>query len=462
MKSSANASRPHSATEGDTVPAVSFGEALATWVRVAILSFGGPAAQISVMHRLLVEEKGWISDARFMHALNYCMLLPGPEAMQLATYIGWLLHRTAGGLIAGTLFVLPGFVSILLLSVLYAGFADLPVVQALFFGIKAAVLAVVAQAMVRIGRRVLKNGWMVAIAGASFVAIFVLGVPFPYIIIAAALAGLAGGHWLHDRFTVITPAGDPDGDPDGGPEMESARPHHGRAFRVAATWLALWFVPLGAMMAVLGPDHVFSQIGWFFSKLAVLTFGGAYAVLAWMAQATVESYGWLAPGEMLDGLGMAESTPGPLIQVVQFVAFMGAFREPGVLSPMAAGIVGSVIATWMTFVPCFLWIFLGAPYVERLRNRARLNAALSAITAAVVGVVANLALWFGLHVLFGEVGKWRTGPVTLLVPNPATLDPASALLTLAALVALIRFRAGMLPVIGISAALGAAWYLATG
>lgn len=462
MKSSANASRTHSATEDDTVPAVPFGEALATWVRVAILSFGGPAAQISVMHRLLVEEKGWISDARFMHALNYCMLLPGPEAMQLASYIGWLLHRTAGGLIAGTLFVLPGFVSILLLSVLYAGFADLPVVQALFFGIKAAVLAVVAQAMVRIGRRALKNGWMVAIAGASFVAIFFLGVPFPYIIIGAALAGLAGGHWLRDRFIVIAPAGDLDGGPGCGPGMDSARPRHGRAFRVAATWLALWFVPLGAMMAVLGPDHVFSQIGWFFSKLAVLTFGGAYAVLAWMAQATVESYGWLAPGEMLDGLGMAESTPGPLIQVVQFVAFMGAFREPGVLSPMAAGIVGSVIATWMTFVPCFLWIFLGAPYVERLRNRARLNAALSAITAAVVGVVANLALWFGLHVLFGEVGEWRTGPVTLLVPNPATLDPASALLTLAALVALIRFRAGMLPVIGISAALGAAWYLATG
>jgi len=444
---------------------VTFAEALRVWLRVAALSFGGPAGQIAVMHRILVEEKKWISESRFIHALNYCMLLPGPEAQQLATYIGWLLHRTRGGLAAGTLFVLPGFLSILALSVLYAGFQTLLVVRAVFFGIKAAVLAVVIEAVLRIGKRALRTTPMYAIAAAAFVAIFFLDVPFPVIIVGAALTGFVGGRIDPVRFIVITGHATT-GDGEGSlvdrmlaaGAAEHTRPTVRRTLKVVTTWLALWIVPLGAIAAALGPQHVFTQMGLFFSKLAVVTFGGAYAVLAYMAQAAVDRHGWLAPGEMLDGLGMAETTPGPLIQVVQFVGFMGAFRDPGGFDPYVAGALASVLATWVTFVPCFLWIFLGAPYVEALRGNRSLSAALSGITAAVVGVVLNLAVWFGLHTLFGQVDEFWTHGIRLRVPVWHTLDVGAAVLAVSALVAMLRWHVGMIPTLAASAALGALYY----
>ena len=445
---------------------VSFREALVVWLRVAALSFGGPAGQIAMMHRILVDEKKWISESRFLHALNYCMLLPGPEAQQLATYIGWLLHRTAGGLAAGLLFVLPGFLSILALSVLYAGFQELSMVQAVFFGIKAAVLAVVIEAVLRIGKRALKNGYMYLIAATAFVAIFFLDVSFPLIIVAAALVGLLGSQLNPARFVVIKGYQPESGVADAAVDamlhdhqQDHVRPAWSRTLRVAAFWLALWFIPLGVLALALGGDNVFTQIGLFFSKLAVVTFGGAYAVLAYMAQEAVQNYGWLAPGEMLDGLGMAETTPGPLIQVVQFVAFMGAFREAGALDPFTAGVLASVLVTWVTFVPCFLWIFVGAPYIESLRDNQALSAALSAVTAAVVGVVLNLAVWFSLHVVFGEVDVVQAHGLKLHVPVWSTLDPASLVLAVGALVAMLRFHVGMIPVIFISALLGAAWFM---
>lgn len=445
---------------------VSFREALVVWLRVAALSFGGPAGQISVMHRILVEEKKWISESRFLHALNYCMLLPGPEAQQLVTYIGWLLHRTAGGLVAGLLFVLPGFVIILVLSIVYAGFQEFSIVQAIFFGIKAAVLAVVVEAVLRIGKRALKNGYMYLIAAAAFVAIFFLDVSFPLIIFAAALVGLIGSRLNPGKFVVIkghqpeagmaTPAVDAMLHDD---QQHQVRPTLGRTVRVAAFWLALWLVPLGTLALALGGDNVFTQIGVFFSKLAVVTFGGAYSVLAYMAQEAVQNYGWLTPGEMLDGLGMAETTPGPLIQVVQFVAFMGAFRDAGGLDPFTAGLLASVLVTWVTFVPCFLWIFVGAPYIESLRDHKALSAALSAITAAVVGVVLNLAVWFALHVVFGEVNVVDAYGLKLQVPVPSTLEPASLVLAIGAFVAMLRFHVGMIPVIFASTLLGATWFM---
>ncbi|MFU8764452.1 MAG: chromate efflux transporter [Haliea sp.] len=444
---------------------ISFREALIVWLRVAALSFGGPAGQIAVMHRILVEEKRWISESRFLHALNYCMLLPGPEAQQLATYIGWLLHRTAGGLTAGLLFILPGFLSILVLSLLYAGFQDLTLVQALFFGIKAAVLAVVVEAVLRIGKRALKNCYMYSIAVAAFVAIFFLEISFPLIILSAALIGFIGSQVKPGSFVVIKghqPAGDgsePALDSVLGGQQRYLQPTPGRTVRVALFWLTLWFTPLLAIVLLLGEQSVFTQIGLFFSKLAVVTFGGAYSVLAYMAQEAVQNYSWLAPGEMLDGLGMAETTPGPLIQVVQFVAFLGAFREATGLDPYIAGVLASVLATWVTFVPCFLWIFAGAPYIESLRDNKALSAALSAITAAVVGVVMNLALWFSLHVIFGEVSLVRAYGISLQVPVWSTVNVASLMLAIASLIAMLRFHIGMIPVIFTSALLGAIWFV---
>lgn len=449
--------------DGHDVP---FREGLKVWLRVAALSFGGPAGQIAVMHRILVEEKGWISESRFLHALNYCMVLPGPEAQQLAIYIGWLLHRIKGGLVAGTLFVLPGFVSILVLSILYAGYQQATLVQAIFFGIKAAVLAVVVEAVLRIGKRALKNAGMIAIAVAAFVAIFFFDIPFPLIILAAAGIGLIGSRVSPATFVVITPHS-PGGEPANMPAADRAvaggraahtRPSLARAIKTCAVWLPLWLVPLLALAVILGRDHVFTQIALLFSKLAVVTFGGAYAVLAYMAQEAVATYGWLTPGEILDGLGMAETTPGPLIQIVQFVAFLGAFRDPGALDPYTAGVLGSILATWMTFTPCFLWIFLGAPYVESLRDIKAVSAALSCITAAVVGVILNLAVWFAIHVSFAEVTEVHAYGLVLQVPTLATINLASVGLTLAAFVALFRFRIGMIPVIAASAALGILWH----
>src|SRR5215212_8624772 len=359
---------------------VSLGEAFRVWLRVAALSFGGPAGQIAVMHRIIVDEKKWVGEARFLHALSYCMLLPGPEAHQLAIYIGWLMHRWPGAIIAGGLFVLPGIVSIM-------------------------VLAIVLHAVHRVGSRALKSRAMLVLAALAFIGIFFFAVPFPLIVIAAGIIGFIGARSGSGAFQV---GGGHGGDGKAGADEgllgvelpEHARPTVARALRVSALWLALWLVPVIAIGLILGGGNVFTDIGAFFSKMAVVTFGGAYAVLAYMAQQAVETYGWLKPGEMLDGLGMAETTPGPLIMVVQFVGFMAAYRDPGGLPPLLAGTLGGLLATWTTFVPCFLWIGLGAPFIERLRDNKPLSGALAGITAAVVGVILNLAIWFTLHTWF--------------------------------------------------------------
>jgi chromate transporter len=433
------------------------------WARIGLLSFGGPAGQIALMHRILVEEQRWLGEKRFLHALNYCMLLPGPEAMQLAVYIGWLMHRTLGGIIAGVLFVLPGVVAIMALSWIYALYGNVGPVEALFFGLKAAVLAIVVQAVIRIGSRALKNGAMVAIAAASFVAIFGFAIPFPLIILVAGLIGFfgaraglpafhgGGGHGKVGKVQVD------DADTLLGEESpDHTQVNRGWAFRISGVFLVLWLAPVGLLFAVLGPENVFSQIAGFFSVMAVVTFGGAYAVLAYVAQEAVQNYGWLAPGEMLDGLGMAETTPGPLIMVTQFVGFMGAFREASGLSPLMAATLGGLLTTWVTFVPCFLWIFLGAPFIERLRDNAVLTAALTAITAAVVGVILNLAVWFGLHVVFDEVRTVTAYGLDLDVPVWSTVNLAAAALVLAALVAVFRFRLGAVTVLAGCALAGVA------
>jgi chromate transporter len=442
---------------------VTFGEAAWVWARVAALSFGGPAGQIAMMHRILVEEKRWIGEARFLHALNYCMLLPGPEAQQLAIYVGWLLHRSAGGLVAGTLFVLPGAVAIMALSLVYAAWGNVAIVQALFFGLKAAVLAIVLEAVVRIGRRALKNHVILGLAAAAFVGIFFFHVPFPLIVLTAGLIGLIGGRACLPQFTVSSGHGSTAarGLTDANSALGEAMPSHaqpslGRSLRISAVCLVLWLGPVAALLLTLGTADVFSQIAVFFSKMAVVTFGGAYAVLAYVAQAAVETYGWLRPGEMLDGLGMAETTPGPLIMVVQFVDFMGAFRHPGALPPLLAGMLAGLLTTWVTFVPCFLWIFLGAPYIETLRTNRALAGALAAITASVVGVILNLAVWFALHTLFGEVRDLRLGMLHLDIPVPETLNAASLALTIAAIFAIFRLRMSMIPVLATSAAAGIA------
>jgi chromate transporter len=443
---------------------ITFTEALRVWLRVALYSFGGPAGQIAVMHRILVEEKRWVSESRFLHALNYCMLLPGPEAQQLATYIGWLLHRTAGGLMAGLLFILPGFVAILLLSILYAGFQDTRLVQALFYGLKPAVMAVVLEAVVRIGRRALKNEVMVGIAVVAFIAIFFFDVPFPFIVLSAGLMGYLGGRIWLDKFYVIRGRQVESSPADeamviGDTAVIGERPTLARTARVAVVWLFIWLTPLLLLGLSRGRGDIFVEEGIFFSKAAVVTFGGAYAVLAYMAQEAVNTYGWLAPGEMLDGLGMAETTPGPLIQVVQFVGFMGAYRNAGALDPLVAGVLGSVLTTWMTFAPCFLFIFVGAPYIEALRGNRSLSTALSAITAAVVGVILNLAIWFSLHTLFGRVDEEFLGPLRLFIPQWATLDPVALLIAVAALVALFHFKVSMLWTLAASAAVGLLYFL---
>jgi len=441
---------------------VSLGEALRVWLRVAALSFGGPAGQIAVMHRILVEEKRWISESRFLHALNYCMLLPGPEAQQLATYMGWLMHRTVGGIMAGGLFILPGIVAIMALSWIYALYGQVGIVSALFFGLKAAVLAIVLEAVARIGRRALRNRMLVGLAAAAFVAIFFLGVPFPLIVLAAGLIGFVAGRAGLPQFDVGGHGSSKERSSDdllGDDLPDHARPNTGRSLRVAAAWLVLWLVPVAALLMTLGESSVFSQIAVFFSKMAMVTFGGAYAVLAYVAQQAVETYGWLRPGEMLDGLGMAETTPGPLIMVLQFVGFMAAFREAGPLNPLLAGTLGGLLATWVTFAPCFLWIFLGAPYIETLRGNKALAGALSAITAAVVGVILNLALWFGIHTIFREVRPFAWGPVAFDVPVWESVDPWALALSAAAIVAMFRFHAGMLPTLAATSAAGIVLYL---
>ena len=452
-------------SQGRTGNDISFSEALRVWMRVASLSFGGPAGQIAVMHRILVDEKRWIGENRFLHALNYCMLLPGPEAQQLAIYIGWLLHRTKGGLVAGTLFVLPGFLSILGLSVIYVLFGNVGMVAGLFFGLKAAVLAIVLQAVVRIGGRALKNWVMMSIAIAAFVAIFVLHVPFPLIVLIAALIGFIGGKTGSTPFQLGGGHGDAtsglaDRDSALGEDTpEHARPNLAWSLKIGAVLLVLWLAPVGAIVLALGPDNVFSQIGIFFSKMAMVTFGGAYAVLSYVAQQAVQHYGWLQPGEMLDGLGMAETTPGPLIMVVQFVGFLGAYRAPGSLPPLTAAVLASILTTWVTFVPCFLWIFLGAPFIERLRNNRALTGAMTAITAGIVGVITNLAVWFALHVMFTSIVRWEALGITIDVPVLSSVNLASVALTVSAIAAIFWLRWGMLPTLLATSLAGMAWYL---
>jgi chromate transporter len=424
-------------------------EAVSVWLRIALLSFGGPAGQIAVMHKILVEEKRWLGEERFLHALNFCMLLPGPEAQQLATYVGWLMHRTIGGLIAGILFVVPGVIAIMALSWIYAVYGEVSFVAWLFYGLKAAVLAIVLNAVLRIGKRALRNNAMIAIAAISFIAIFFFQVPFPIIIIVAALVGFIGSQLSLPAFQ----AGGGHGSSSEN-RVEDAQtilgeqiPRHAQVTAMSllptgAILLVLWIVPTAALILWLGADHVFSEIAVFFSKMAVVTFGGAYAVLAYVAQAAVDTHQWLKPGEMLDGLGMAETTPGPLIMVTQFVGFMGAFRNPGSLAALPAGTLGGLLTTWVTFVPCFLWIFLGAPHVERLREKKGLSAALTAITAAVVGTVLNLAIWFALHLLFREVNTFSSGPLTMAMPTLSSIDWTALGLTILALLAAFKFKVG--------------------
>ncbi|WP_027578788.1 chromate efflux transporter [Bradyrhizobium sp. Ai1a-2] len=436
---------------------IAFTEALAVWLRVAILSFGGPAGQIAVMHRILVEEKNWISEARFLHALNYCMLLPGPEAQQLATYIGWLLHRTVGGVVAGGLFILPGVVAIMALSYIYAAYGNVGFVEALFFGLKAAVLAIVIQAVVRIGKRALRNRVMIAIAAIAFVAIFFFAAPFPLIVVAAGVIGYIGARLDRPEFAALEHGGKNPAAIDSMLDEavpEHVRPSASRALRVGAIWLALWLVPVTALLVGLGPSNVFSQIAIFFSKMAMVTFGGAYAVLAYVAQQAANYYHWVEPREMLDGLGMAETTPGPLIMVVQFVGFMAAFREAGELSPMLAGTLGGLLATWVTFTPCFLWIFLGGPYIETMRGNKALAGALSAITAAVVGVILNLSIWFALHTIFRQTFPVQGFGLSFDAPALSSVDWAALALSIAAATAIFRFNVGMLVVLAASCITG--------
>lgn len=442
------------------VPAAapSFPAALLVWLKLGLIGFGGPAGQIALMHRIVVDDKRWVDEPRFLHALNYCMLLPGPEAQQLAVYLGWLLHRTRGGLAAGILFVLPGALVMLALSILYVRYAALPLVEGLFWGLKAAVLAVVVEAVLRLGRRALHRRAGPAIAGAAFVGICFLGVPFPLIIAAAAVVGLLGARLRPGLFTGENTGegGSPaPATPAGVTAVGTTAVSAPRWLGALAIGLALWWAPTLAA-ATLGGSPAFTDIGVFFSKMAVITFGGAYAVLSYMAQQAVDHYGWLSPGEMLTGLGLAETTPGPLIMVVQFVAFLGAYRHPGPLDPMTAGVLGGLLATWVTFAPCFLWIFLGAPFIERLRHRQGLNAALASISAAVVGVIVNLAAWFALHVLFTGISERRFGPLRFIVPDPSTLDPWALLVAGAALLAMLRFKVGMLPTLAAAALAGMA------
>lgn len=439
----------------DVVP---FRSALRVWFLISLQTFGGPAGQIAVMQRALVDERRWIGQRRFLHALNYCMVLPGPEAHQLAVYVGWLLNGRRGGLAAGVLFVLPGVVSLLALSALYVGLGDTTVVSALFAGLGAAVLAIVAQAVVRVGRRALTRPALLVLAVAAFVAIAVAGVPFPLVVAFAAAAG-----WLLARRDLQLVTGDGAGADDGPPPLipddtlHTARPSATRTLRTVALGVVVWLAPVGLVAVLTGAASVYTTQGVFFSGAALVTFGGAYAVLAFVAQQAVQTYGWLTAADMARGLALAESTPGPLIIVVQFVAFLGAYASPGPLSPWVAGVVASLLVAWVTFVPSFLFIFIGAPYVERLRGNRHLAGALTGITASVVGVIAALALYLAVNTLFDRIAD---GPLALQVPALASLRPAIATLTVVAALLLFLARWPVLRVLGVCALLGLAAGLA--
>jgi chromate transporter len=450
---------PGTAAHVDVVP---YRTALRVWFAISLQTFGGPAGQIAVMHHALVEERRWIGPRRFQHALNYCMLLPGPEAQQLAIYIGWLFNGTRGGLAAGTLFVLPGVVAMAMLSAIYVAFGSTTVVTAIFTGLGAAVLAIVAHAVVRVGKKALAHWALVALAVAAFVALAAFSVPFPIVIAVAGLIGWALGRWAPAVFAQRAASGD---DTEPAPLisdeiLHTSRPGVRRGAKVLAIGLIVWAVPLVVLGAFLGADSIITRQGLFFSGTAVVTFGGAYAVLAYVAQKAVAAFHWVTASDMVHGLGLAETTPGPLIMVVQFVAFVGAYRHPGSLNPWLAGTLGAAITVWVTFVPCFLFIFLGAPYVERLRGNANIAAALGGITAAVVGVIANLAFYFAVHTLFRVTSRRSWGPLHLDLPDISTWHPTALCIALLAAVLIFRVKMSVLRVLGICAVIGLAAGLA--
>jgi chromate transporter len=424
-----------------------FGEAFAIWLKIGCINFGGPAAQIAMMHRIVVDEKKWVDEARFLHALSFCMLLPGPEATKLATYIGWLTNGVRGGLAAGILFVIPGALVMLGLSLLYALGQGVPAIDGALFGIKAAVLVIVIEALMRIGKRALKTAVLLALAAAAFVGIFFLALPFPLIVVTAAFVGYMIARRAPGQLGLA------------GTVEHIPPPAEGRwqQFAIASiVGIIVWWTPVALAAILLGPQHVLVSIGVFFSKLAVVSFGGAYALLAYMAQEVVQTYGWMTAPEMVDGLGLAETTPGPLILVTQFVGFLAAYRDAPPFSPVGAGIVGAAMTTWVTFVPSMLWIFAGAPFVERLRANRQLSAALAAITAAVVGVILNLSVWFALNVLFGHVEERHAGPLRWFAFDPLALDIKAAVLAAVAAVLAFGLHRGLIEVVVTMAALGVA------
>ena len=455
---------PDAAPDGPQGQAVvPFRTAVRAWFAISLQTFGGPAGQIAVMQRTLVDDKRWIGQRRFLHALNYCTLLPGPEAQQLATYVGWLLHGTRGGLVAGGLFVLPGVVALLALSAVYVAFGDTTAITAVFTGLAAAVLAIVAQAVIRVAKKALDSRALIALAVASFVALALFGVPFPIVVALAGIAGWALGRWRPSALPRKKAAEGPDAGPP--PVISDDVLHHEapsarRTGRVLLVGLLVWGLPVAAVALLTGADSVFTEQGLFFSGAAVVTFGGAYAVLAYVAQQAVEVYGWLAPREMVRGLALAETTPGPLIMVVQFVAFLGAYRNPGPLDPWVAAVLASLLVTWVTFVPSFLFVLLGAPYMERLRGNRSLSAALTGITAAVVGVIANLGVYFAVHTLFSDTVAVDGGPLSLELPVLTTLRPVPLVIALVAAVLLFRVKWSVLRTLGVCAVLGLAAGLA--
>jgi chromate transporter len=440
-------------TTSDVVP---FRDAVRAWFAISLQTFGGPAGQIAVMQRELVERRRWIGQRRFLHALSFCTLLPGPEAQQLAIYVGWLLNGLRGGLVAGTLFVLPGVVALLALSALYVTAGESGVVAALFAGLAPAVIAIVAHALLRVGRTALGHPALVAVAVASFVALSAFAVPFPVVVAAAAAVGWGLGRWVPSTMRRPRPDDTEDGTTAlvADDALHTASPGRGHAAKVVATGLVAWGVPVAAAAWLTGTQGVLTQQSLFFSGAALVTFGGAYAVLAYVAQQAVQVYGWLAPGEMVRGLALAETTPGPLVMVVQFVAFVGAYRDPGALDPWVAAVLASLLVTWVTFVPCFVFIFVGAPHVERLRGNRALSSALTGITAAVVGVIANLATYLAVHTLFARTGTVVAGPLRIELPDVTTLQLVPVAIAVVAGVLLFRLRWSVLRVLGVCAAAG--------